>query len=93
MQGVAFRKGTSLASSVDGGPRHAIMKRHKASIFLLSYIALAACSREPAPQQHSAETHATSPQLVEPAQPASQVAGYAEVQLDAESLERMGAGP
>jgi RND family efflux transporter MFP subunit len=68
-----------------------IMNRYSGWILLVLYLTLfAACSREPAPQQHSADTHATSPQPSEPAQPVSQVAGYAEVQLDAESLERMG---
>ena len=65
--------------------------RHKVLIFLLSFMSLlTACSREPEPEQHSADTHATSAQPAEPVHSAGHVAGYAEVQLDTENLERMG---
>jgi len=68
-----------------------MMKRHNTWTLLLSYIVFfAACAREPVPQQHSSDSHATSTQPLEPVHSTGHVAGYAEVQLDSESLERMG---
>lgn len=49
------------------------------------------CSREQAPEQHAADTHAPSPsQPAEKERPEGQVTGYAAVQVDPERAERMG---
>ena len=68
------------------------MKQYHALILLcLTLGILIGCSREqPQPPEQHTNTHAASPQLSEERPAGGQVAGYAEVQLDPERLDRMG---
>ena len=67
------------------------MKRYNHLIpFFLLVGLLMGCSREQAPEQHEADTHATSPQLTGQERPESNVTGYAAVKIDPEQAERMG---